>query len=215
MENTHNQGLFLDRLRVSLRGETLFEVSTRVPPGEVLTIMGPSGSGKSTLINAIIGLLPPVFDLSGTITLDGQSLTGVPVERRRVGVLFQDPLLFPHFSVGENIAFGLPQHIRGSERRQAVERLLDAVDLEGFAARDPFTLSGGQKARVALLRVLAAEPCALLLDEPFSKLDTALRHSVRDLVFGEARRRKLPVLMVTHDAQDAEAAGGPVLNLEG
>ncbi|MCB9992945.1 MAG: ATP-binding cassette domain-containing protein [Hyphomicrobiaceae bacterium] len=207
------KGLLLDHLCVSLHGQSLFEVTTCVKPGEVLSIMGPSGSGKSTLINAIIGLLPSVFALTGRIELDGMSLIGLPVERRRVGVLFQDPLLFPHFSVGQNIAFGLPRSIKGKARDEAVARLLSAVELEGFAERDPFTLSGGQKARVALLRVLAAEPCALLLDEPFSKLDPALRQSVRDLVFAETRRRELPVLMVTHDRDDAAAAGGGVLHL--
>jgi putative thiamine transport system ATP-binding protein len=133
-------------------------------------------------------------------------------EARRVGIQFQDDLLFPHLSVGGNLAFGLGARVRGREaRRKCVEAALAEADLAGFADRDPATLSGGQRARVALMRTLLAEPRALLLDEPFNKLDAQLRDDVRRFVFDHARERELPVLLVTHDEADARAAGGRVL----
>jgi putative thiamine transport system ATP-binding protein len=131
-----------------------------------------------------------------------------------MGLLFQDPLLFPHLSVGGNLMFGLTPAIEGkTARRQAVEAALSHVGMGDFGDRDPATLSGGQRARVALMRTLLSKPQALLLDEPFSKLDTARREQVRDLVFAEARQRGLPVLLVTHDVADAKAAGGPCIEL--
>ena len=135
-------------------------------------------------------------------------------ERRRVGILFQDDLLFPHLSVIDNLAFGLPASVRGcAARRARIEAALSEADLEGFADRDPATLSGGQRARIALLRTLLAAPRALLLDEPFSKLDARLRDRVRRFVFEHARSNALPSLLVTHDPADAEAAGGRVFEV--
>jgi putative thiamine transport system ATP-binding protein len=178
--------------------------------------MGPSGSGKSTLLAFAAGFLDPVFSAEGRIVLDGDDVTNYPPERRGMGLLFQDPLLFPHMSVGGNLMFGLPPEVRGADaRRQAVAQALAEVGLADFAGRDPATLSGGQKARVALLRTLLSEPRALLLDEPFSKLDTKRRGQVRELVFQEAAKRRLPVLLVTHDPDDAAAASGPCIELDG
>lgn len=199
---------------VRLEGRPVVSLNAMVAPGEVLSVMGPSGVGKSTLLAAISGTLDPVFELSGYIRLHGVDITGLPIEERRVGILFQDELLFPHLSVGANIAFGLPAHIKGPKaRRAAVDDALDEVGLTGFTDRDPATLSGGQKARVALMRMLLSEPRALLLDEAFSRLDSERRAQIRNLVFDAARARGLPVLQVTHDPGDAEAAGGRVLRL--
>ena len=146
--------------------------------------MGPSGSGKSTLLSYVIGLLPPAFSATGKVVLNGRDLTHLPAEKRKVGILFQDEMLFPHLSVAQNLAFGLPSHVKPrAERQRRVEQALDEIGLSGFGSRDPETLSGGQKARVALMRMLLAEPEALLLDEPFSRLDAALRDHVRKLVF--------------------------------
>ena len=184
-----------------------------VAPGEVVTLMGPSGCGKSSLLAFVCGTLDPVFQVRGQVFLDRDEVTTLPPERRRIGILFQDDLLFPHLSVAENLAFGLPPEHRGAERRARILSALAEADLEGFAERDPGTLSGGQRARIALLRTLLAAPRALLLDEPFSKLDASLRDRVRRFVFEHARRNRLPTLMVTHDPADAEAAGGAVFEI--
>lgn len=196
-------------------GEALIRgLTLNVAPGSVTTVMGPSGVGKSTLLDAIAGSLAPGFSLSGRITLNGRDLTGLPPERRRIGLMFQDALLFPHLSLAGNLAFGLDARIRGwSARAQAVEEALAEAGLAGLGPRDPATLSGGQRARAALMRTLLAAPEALLLDEPFGKLDMALRDEIRRFVFDHAAARGVPVLMVSHDPQDAEAAGGPVVAL--
>jgi putative thiamine transport system ATP-binding protein len=208
------EGLVLERLRIT-QGETeMVAVDASVAPGEILTVMGPSGSGKSTLLAALTGTLAPAFTLSGRILLDGRDITALPPEVRRTGILFQDELLFPHLSVGGNLAFGLPPGLKGrAARRARIEAALAEIGMAGFAGRDPATLSGGQKARVALMRTLLAEPRALLLDEPFSRLDAGLRGQIRTLVFERAQSQGLPVLLVTHDAADAEAAGGRVILL--
>jgi len=207
------RGLVLDRLRIARGDEPLIALDARIAPGRALTLMGPSGIGKSTVLAAVTGTLAPPFRMSGRILLDGRDITGLPTERRHVGILFQDELLFPHLSVGGNLAFGLPPGGSRAGRRARIEAALAEVDLAGFADRDPATLSGGQKARVALMRMLLSGPRALLLDEPFSRLDAALRDQTRRLVFDLARDRGLPVLLVTHDAADAEAAGGEVIRL--
>jgi putative thiamine transport system ATP-binding protein len=195
-------------------GTPLFApISLRVEPGEVATLMGPSGIGKSTLLDAIGGHLAHGFVVSGEVTLNGRSVLALPAEARRIGVLFQDALLFPHLSVGDNLAFGLARKVRGAERMRAVEAALEQAGLSGFAARDPATLSGGQRARAALMRALLAEPEALLLDEPFSRLDAELRAEIRGFVFDHLRSQGIPGLLVTHDESDAEAAGGAVVQL--
>ena len=192
----------------------LVALTHRVAPGEVLTVMGPSGSGKSTLLAYIGGFLDRAFEASGTVTVGAVDLTALPAEDRHAGILFQDPLLFPHMSVGGNLLFAIPPSIKGrAERRAMAEAALDGVGLAGMAERDPDTLSGGQKARVALARALLSAPRMLLLDEPFSKLDAELRQQMRELVFGKARDSGLPVLLVTHDEADAVAAGGPVVRI--
>ncbi|WP_349370616.1 ATP-binding cassette domain-containing protein [Salinarimonas sp.] len=207
------KGLVLDDVAIALHGRPLVgPLSLEVPPGEVVTVMGPSGSGKSTLLAFVGGFLPKVFAARGRVLLDGLDVTHMPPEKRAVGILFQDDLLFPHLTVGGNLAFGLRAGVRDKARRRAiVEEALAQAGLDGFADRDPGTLSGGQRARVALMRTLLAEPRALLLDEPFGKLDAALRQEVRAFVFARARARGLPTLMVTHDAADADAAGGRVV----
>ena len=207
-------GLRLDHLRITRRGAPLIALDATIRPGDVLSVMGPSGVGKSTLLAAIMGTLAPGFGLTGRVRLDGRDITDLPPEARRVGILYQEELLFPHLSVGGNLAFALPPALRGrAARRARVEAALAEIGLDGFAGRDPATLSGGQKARVALMRMLLAEPRALLLDEPFSRLDATLRGQIRDLVFARARGDGLPVLLVTHDAEDAAAAGGAVVDL--
>lgn len=185
-----------------------------VGAGEIATVMGPSGCGKSALLAFICGTLDAAFTPRGQVWLDGEDMGPLPPERRRIGILFQDDLLFPHLSVAENLAFGLPARLRDRSVRAArVEAALAEAGLAGFGERDPATLSGGQRARIALMRTLLAEPRALLLDEPFSKLDMALRGRIRAFVFDHARANALPTLLVTHDADDAAATGGPVIEI--
>lgn len=189
-------------------------LSLQVPPGKVVSVMGASGIGKSTLLDLIGGHLAPGFRASGQVTLNGHDVLAQPAEARRIGLLFQDALLFGHLSVGDNLAFGLGRQVRGrAARRAAVEMALAQAGLAGMAGRDPTTLSGGQRARAALMRALLAEPLALLLDEPFSRLDAGLRDDIRTFVFDHARARAIPVLLVTHDVGDARAAGGPIIEL--
>jgi putative thiamine transport system ATP-binding protein len=206
--------LEVEAAAIDLAGRRLLgPISLSVPGGEVVTVMGPSGSGKSSLLAFLTGTLPPSFTAHGRVLVDGVDVTAEPPEARRIGILFQDDLLFPHLSVADNLAFGLPPGLGRHQRRQRVEAALTEAELDGLGARDPATLSGGQRARVALMRTLLAEPRALLLDEPFSKLDAALRGRLRRFVFGHARARGLPILLVTHDPEDAQAAGGPILEL--
>ncbi len=207
--------LVLDRITIALGERRLIDsFSLIVAPGTVTTVMGPSGAGKSTLLSYVSGTLDPVFTGTGHVILGGDEMTYLRPEKRRIGILFQDDLLFPHLSVGDNLAFGLAASVRGrAERRARIEAALEEAELSGFASRDPATLSGGQRQRVAVMRALLAEPRALLLDEPFARLDMALRDRFRAFVFGHALRRGLPVLLVTHDPDDARAAAGPVIDL--
>ncbi|MEH6692161.1 MAG: ATP-binding cassette domain-containing protein [Pseudorhizobium pelagicum] len=215
MKANDRPGLSLSSIVIRLDGKRLIDLSATVLPGEVLTVMGPSGSGKSTLLSFIGGFLDPPFQAEGEVSIDGTNLLDLPPEARRAGILFQDPLLFPHMSVGANVAFAIPPNVSGrKERRRIGSAILAEMDLQGFEARDPATLSGGQKVRVALARVLISRPRLLLLDEPFSKLDTDLRAQMRDLVFVRARDAGLPVILVTHDEADAEAAGGLVHRID-
>lgn len=205
--------LMLDQLTITLGPRRLVALTLAIKAGEVATIMGPSGSGKSTALAAITGTLAAEFTRTGRILLNGKDISEEPTRRRGIGLMFQDPVLFPHLSVGGNLAFALPAHVRGRAARQArIEEALASAGLKGHADRDPATLSGGQKARVALLRTLLAEPSALLLDEPFSRLDADLRAQIRAFTFDRARQAGIPTLLVTHDAEDARAAGGPILS---
>jgi putative thiamine transport system ATP-binding protein len=206
-------GLVLDRLEVRAKDTLIVAMDAVVKPGEVLTIMGPSGSGKSTALAAIIGTLGPDFSVSGRLVLDGCDVTALPTRARGIGLLFQDDVLFPHLSVGGNLAFALPATLRGRQaRRAAIEAALAKAGLAGFADRDPGTLSGGERARVALMRTLLAEPKALLLDEPFSRLDAGLRDHIRAFVLDLIRAERIPAILVTHQSDDARAAGGRIID---
>lgn len=182
--------------RVLLQG---FELACQ--PGSITTLMGPSGCGKSSLLAAIAGL--PVLGLQADIhvELSGKRVDQLPTSQRRIGLLFQDDLLFAHMSVRENLLFAVPPGPQ-AERAQQADAALQDLGFEEMADRNPLTLSGGQRARVSLMRTLLAKPQALLLDEPFSKLDAALREQFRQFVFAHVRRLHLPTLLVTHDAAD-------------
>lgn len=205
-------GLTLKNVAITKDRVPLIAIDHHIPPGGVLSVMGPSGVGKSTLLSFLTGTLAPAFGASGQVLLNGRDLISLPPEARKLGILFQDDLLFPHLSVAGNLGFGLRDGTR-SERRTAIAHALDEVGLSGLQDRDPATLSGGQRARVALMRMLLAKPHALLLDEAFSRLDAARREQTRAMVFETARKRALPVVMVTHDPEDAAAAGGDIIRL--
>ena len=192
--------------------EQLLSLNEQVKGGEILTVMGPSGSGKSSLLNWLTGTLPSGFSANGEVWLNGKNINDLPAHLRHIGVLYQDALLFSHLSVSGNIAFAMPKGNK-KQRLEKIEHALEQVGLKGMANRHPDNLSGGQQARVALLRMLLSEPKAILLDEPFSKLDTQLRVDTRELVFSQIREHKLPAIMVTHDHSDAEAANGKLITL--
>ena len=201
-ECTQNPALELSGLRVRLQGEEILcGIDLAVQKGELLSLLGPSGCGKSTLLKTVAGLLEPSC---GAICMDGTSVLDLPPEKRGAVIVFQDLRLFPNMTVGGNIGF--PMRLRGVPRAQQQKRireLLDIVRLPGLENRNVRHLSGGQMQRVALARALAAEPKLLLLDEPFSSLDEALREEMRNFVLELHRRTDITIVMVTHDRQEA------------
>lgn len=179
------------------RRTVLHDVSLRIESGTLGAVLGPSGSGKSTLLRCIAGLHRA---MSGTIRSGARDLSGVPPERRRIGLVPQDGALFPHLTVGENVAFGLR---RAHRRGRRVEELLDLVELSGMTGRFPHELSGGQAQRVAVARALAPAPDVVLLDEPFSALDATLRGAVREQVRRALAETGTTAILVTHDQTEA------------
>ena len=183
-----------------------------IPAGKLRLLLGPSGCGKSTLLAILSGTANDNLNWNGHILLNGISIGHLPANERKVGLIFQDPLLFPHMTVGENLAFGLPASINNQvKRKAAVRKALQEADLEGFADRDPSSLSGGQKARVALMRALLANPRMLLLDEAFSSLDPKLRKSFGRFVASQIVIRKIPALLVSHDLEDKTLTNGSAI----
>ncbi|NGN97931.1 ATP-binding cassette domain-containing protein [Grimontia sp. S25] len=193
-------------------GEVLFSsLNMCVEKGEVLCLMGPSGCGKSTLLDTVAGHLSDEFEYSGCIKLNGIKLDGMAAHKREVGILFQDDLLFPHLSVWENLAFALPDAVKGAERKERAMQALKNISLAQLANSFPDQISGGQRARVSLTRMLLAKPKVALLDEPFSKLDKTLRSQFRDWVVEQLKEAHIPALMVTHDLEDIPQ-GSQLLN---
>jgi putative spermidine/putrescine transport system ATP-binding protein len=193
------------------------ELDLVLEPGSFTALLGPSGCGKSTTLAMVAGLLAPS---SGDVLLDGASLLGVPPERRPVSLVFQKPLLFPHLTVEQNVAYGL--RVRRTDRlsrravAERVEEMLERVRLAGLGPRRVGELSGGQEQRVSLARALVLEPRVLLLDEPFSQLDADLRSEMRRLVRDLHDETDLTTLFVTHDQDEAvELADRVALMLEG
>ena len=203
-------GLEVRGLRVSLGGaQILGGADLDVAPHEVVALLGPSGAGKSTLLRAIAGLVVPA---AGTVSWDGDDITSVAPHLRRIGLVFQDAVLFPHLDVAANIGYGV-HALPEVERTARVEGLLALVDLEGLGGRPVDTLSGGQAQRVALARALAPRPRLLLLDEPFGALDRELRERLAADVRDVLRSSDTPALHVTHDEDEAQAVGDRVLRL--
>jgi len=176
-----------------------------IAPGAVHTLMGDSGCGKSSVLAAVCGTLQDGLTWSGSVVLNGGRIDTLPTQARRVGILFQEDLLFAHMTVRENLLFAVPAGAQAAREAHVLQALAD-VEMTSYLHADPATLSGGQRARVALARALLARPRALLLDEPFSKLDAGLRERMRTLVFGLVKARDIPALLVTHDVADVANA---------
>ncbi len=195
--------LQLTDINLSINGQILIQdFSLQIANGETVSLMGPSGCGKSSLLGYICGSLHSGFQASGDIHVRGHRVTDRPMEKRHIGLLFQDDLLFPHMSVGDNLAFALPRGLNRNRRQERITQALEAAGLPDYHNADPASLSGGQRSRISLMRTLLAEPQALLLDEPFSRLDTDLRQRFRSFVFDTIREQDIPALLVTHDMQD-------------
>ncbi len=189
-------------------GDVLFSnLNLNVEAGELVTLMGPSGCGKSTLLDVIAGHLADEFTAIGEVSLNNEKLNDVSPHLREVGILFQEDLLFPHLNVWQNLAFALPNSVKGSERHNQAIHALEQIDLAALADSYPDQISGGQRARIALTRMLLAKPKAVLLDEPFSKLDQDSRKQFRTWVFGQLMQANIPALMVTHDISDVPENG--------
>ncbi|MCG9705520.1 ATP-binding cassette domain-containing protein [Photobacterium damselae] len=182
-------------------------MSFTVKPGEVLSLMGPSGCGKSTLLNIVAGHNNTPFTYTGNLYLGHKSLDKLPAYQREIGLLFQDDLLFPHLNIWENLAFALPAEIKGTKRHQQALEALESIGLIPLANHHPSQVSGGQRARISLMRTLLAKPKAILLDEPFSKLDPDLRQDFRQFVFNHISDCNVPTLMVTHNSEDIPLNG--------
>ena len=177
------------------------DVSLAIEPGQFVTLLGASGSGKTTLLRVIAGFLDPD---AGRVLIDGRDVTGIPVHRRNIGMVFQSYALFPHMSVERNIAFPLAMRgMRKAERRALVAEALESVHLPGYEHRMPAQLSGGQRQRVALARAIVSKPSLLLMDEPLGALDRRLREALQVEILRLSRELGLTVVNVTHDQEEA------------
>lgn len=194
--------LCLEGLFVSLSGKNILHgVDLQVAPGQMVSLLGPSGCGKSTLLKSVAGLIPTE---SGHVRIDGHVVDTLSPEKRGAVIVFQDLRLFPHLSVAGNIAFALGlQGVDKAAQANTVKHLLTSVRLEGMEHRKVWQLSGGQQQRVALARAIAAKPKILLLDEPFSGLDEALRAKMRTLVMELHKEYGMTTVLVTHDKSEA------------
>jgi putative spermidine/putrescine transport system ATP-binding protein len=196
--------LRLDGLSKTYPGQheaAVSDVSLTLPGGQMLALLGPSGCGKTTTLRMIAGLVPPT---RGRVLLDGTDLTGTPVHRRGMGMVFQSYALFPHLDVARNVAFGLEMRRVGkAERQRRVTEALDLVRLGDLAGRRVGELSGGQRQRVALARAMVIRPALLLLDEPLSNLDAKLREAMREEIRALQRAARVTTVFVTHDQDEA------------
>ncbi|WP_438464899.1 ATP-binding cassette domain-containing protein [Marinomonas sp. PE14-40] len=202
---------------LSIAGTPLIsKLSFEIDNGQVLTLMGPSGCGKSSLLNYLSGTLEAGFEAKGCIELNQKRIDTLCTQNRNVGILYQTPLLFPHMTNLENLLFAIDakqQGLTATEKKKLAMSKLAELGLETKANNLPKSLSGGQQARIALLRTLLSSPDYLLLDEPFSKLDPELRQSVRRFTLEQIKKANIPTLLVTHDEDDFDAMGGELIQM--
>ena len=189
------------------------DLNLKIKNGEILCVFGASGVGKSSLINIIAGVYDDDLLFEGEIILNGKKLNRIPTEKRKIGLLLQDGTLFPHLTVEQNILFGMNEKLTYKEKSLLIAKNLERSNMASFEDRYPHTLSGGQKSRVACLRAILSEPEALLLDEPFSSLDSDQRNSFREFVVNNVKNNKIPCLLVTHDKNDKMVSDNKPLNL--
>ncbi|MEO6918570.1 MAG: ABC transporter ATP-binding protein [Collimonas sp.] len=193
--------------------QALQPIELEIHPGETVVLLGPSGCGKTTTLRLIAGLEFP--DAGGQVLFGGEDVTALPIEKRGVGMVFQNYALFPNMTVGENIAYGLKiRKMPAPQRLEKIEALLEMVHLQGLSHRRIDQLSGGQKQRVALARALAVEPKVLLLDEPLTALDAKLRETLRADLNQLLRKLGITAIYVTHDQSEAMALGDRVVVME-
>jgi len=179
----------------------LKDINLDIEKGEFFSILGPSGCGKTTLLKIITGIID---DYQGDVILNGKNINGVKTEKRRISMVFQEPLLFPNMTVGENVGFGLKmQKVAKKERDLRVREMLKKVELEGYENRRTHELSGGQKQRVAIARAMVVEPELIIMDEPFSALDQELRSNMQEFIRKLHKCDKMTVIFVTHDQEEA------------
>jgi len=180
-------------------------IDMQVRSGEIMAILGVSGVGKSSFLHWVLGVTAPPLRATGHLILAGQDITDMPAYQRRIAILLQDDMLFPHLSVEGNLSIALPRHYKGKARQTRIQDALAAVEMQDFGKRDPAGLSGGERARIALMRALLSEPLVLLLDEPFAKMDVVLRQTLYDYTRHYVDRQRLATLLVTHDSKEVEA----------
>ena len=201
----------LKNVQLSFSEKPLFSsFNLSIKRGEIRLLQAESGAGKTSLLRWIAGIPDTGLMAKGAIFLNGKDITYVPAEKRKIGILFSEPLLFPHLSIAENLGVGLASSVRGKQRKEIIKNSLNKAGLCDLTTQDPLSLSTGQQARVGLLRALLSEPELLLLDEPFSSLDEDVRESMITYVLSEIKRLNIPVLIVSHDPRDHLLSSNPV-----
>lgn len=202
--------LIASNISKSLSGkQVLKNFSLSLEHGEIVALLGNSGCGKTTFLRILAGLETPD---TGTLEISGNDITHKLIEKRNIGLVFQDFALFPHLSVRENILYGL-HSLKKAERIARMNDVLQLTNLDDLAKQYPHQLSGGQQQRVALARALAPRPSLILLDEPFSSLDASLRNHLRSSVREILKEAQIPAIIVTHDQADADQVADRVINM--